>query len=871
MFDALKKLWNRKANLAERSEEMRMHLEMEIEAGLRKGLSPEEARRRARLRAGLLSEGVESANEELGFRWLDGALADLRHGSRALLRNRGFAAVAILVLASSVAINTLIFCMLSGVVLRPLPYRSPEQLVRLYDAGKTVPKFAMSIGHFLDYRANAKSLESIALYTGKDLELSGLTGSESRQLSGMSITPDYFAVLGKPLARGRAFTDDEMRDKVRNVIISYRLWETQFQADPGIIGKAIRLERQPWTIVGVAPEGLQHVGGEYRSPLQGETVDIWIPLALNIPELALRAFHYCNAIARIRPSFTETQARQELATLAASYKQRYPRYGDWSVHVEPLLSEVTGRSRDLVWLLVAAGGLVLLVACANVAGLSMARAVARRGELALRHALGASRWQLARVGLAENLIAGVAGAIAGLALAKAGLPLLHQLLPADFPRAHEIALTWEAGLFAVTVALVTVLLAGLLPSAGASLESQRATASHDSRRLRTVLVASEVALAGLLCAGALFLLRSYDAIGAREHGFRPDNVLTFRLTLQQGEHPKEGVIAREFDAICAKIRGVPGVESVGAATNLPWSGYDENTSFDIVGRVADKDDGPGARYQAASPGYFEASGMRLLNGRFFDWTRDAFGQPKAIIVNDALVKRYFRNAESAVGATLDAFGSKRQVVGVVMGIRDRPADLDTKPAFWVPVTQVEFNDVFFAVHSIAGVDPTSLTAAVTAAIHAVDPELPLAEVRTLERRAAAAMAARRFALWLFQAFAALALVLAAAGIYGLLAYIVQQRRKELSVRVALGASRGKLWRMVLSDGLRMAAGGAICCLVLIPVGGYLLRAFLFQVQAFDLFTIAGAPAALLIAATAASLGPAWSAMRSDPAQALREE
>ena len=866
----LKSLLRRKSKVAESTEELQFHLDMEFEAGLRMGLSQDEARRRARLRAGLLTDGVESTREELGWRWLDGAAADLRHAFRALARNRGFAAVAVLVLASSVAINTLIFCILSGVVLRPLPYGAPEQLIRVFDAGSKDPKFPMSLGHYVDYREHAKTLESIALYTGRDMELSGMTGSESRQLSGMAITSDYFAVLGRSPARGRAFTDEDMRQKVRNVIISHRLWTNQFQADAGIIGKTIRLEREPWTVVGVAAEGFQHVGGEYRSPLQGETVDLWIPLGLDVPELPLRAFHYCNAIARIRPGFSEAQARQELESLAASYRERFPRYGDWSAHMEPLLSEVTGKSRDLVWLLVAAGGLVLLVACANVAGLSMARAVARRGELALRHALGASAWQLARVGLAENLIAGVAGGIAGLALAKAGLPVLHQLLPADFPRVHEIALTWSSGAFAVLVALATVVVAGLLPSSGSTLDSQRSTASADSRRLRTVLVAGEVALAGLLCAGALFLLRSYQQVGAREHGFRAESVLTFRLALQSGDRPKPGVVERTFDRLCEKIREVPGVASVGAATNLPWSGYDENTSFGIVGRVEDKTDGPGARYQAATPGYFEAAGMHLMDGRLFDWTHDAFGQPNTLMINDALAKRYFSDGR-AVGATVDLFGEKRQIVGVVMGIRDHPADFDTKPAFWFPLTQVGFTNVFFAVRSSAGVDPSSLTAAVTAAVHSVDPELPLAEVRTLERRATEAMAARRFALWLFQAFAGLALVLAAAGIYGLLAYIVQQRRKELSIRMALGATRSNLWRMVLSDGLRMAAGGVLCCLVLIPVGGYLLRAFLFEVKAFDLFTIAGAPTALLLAATAASLGPAWSAMRSDPAQSLREE
>ena len=261
--------------------------------------------------------------------------------------------------------------------------------------------------------------------------------------------------------------------------------------------------------------------------------------------------------------------------------------------------------------------------------------------------------------------------------------------------------------------------------------------------------------------------------------------------------------------------------------------------------------------------------MRLLNGRLFERGRDVLGQPLTVIVNDALASRYFPRGD-AIGATLDVFGNKRQIVGVVAGIKDSPADLDTKPAFWFPLGQVEFGTVFFAVRS-ATVDPASLTSAVTSAVHAVDPELALADIRTLEVRAAGALASRRFALWLFQSFAGLALVLAATGIYGLLAYIVQQRRKELGIRVALGASRIDLWKMVLSDGLKMASAGALCCLLLIPFGGSLLQTFLYNVKAFDLFTAAAAPAALLAVAALASLGPARSATRSDPAVALRED
>jgi macrolide transport system ATP-binding/permease protein len=775
----------------------------------------------------------------------------------------------VLVLSASVAINTLIFCMLDGVVLRPLPYRSPKQLVRLYDSTAGAPKFAMALGRYLDYRANAKSLESIALYTGGSMELTASRG-HSKQLVTVAITPEYFAVLGKAPFLGRAFTSADLHAGVRNVIISYRLWRDRFQSDPAIVGKAIHLDREPWTVVGIAPDGFQHIGGDYRSPLQGETVDIWAPLTLDGPEMMIRAYHFCNAVARIRDGFTAAQARKELEILAARYSQRYPDFGKWTVRMEPLLNEITGRSRQVVWLLAAAGGLVLLVACANIAGLCLARAVTRQKELALRRALGANRWQLVRVGLAENLLIGVAGAIFGLLLANGGLPLLRQLLPTDFPRAHEISLTGMGAAFATAIAIATVLIAGLLPlGASNTLQSPRVTSGRDSRRLRGVLVAGEITLAGLLCAGALFLLRSYWEIGARDHGFNPAGALTFHLRIPRTGDARPGTLARVYSAILLKIGEIPGVASAGASSNLPWSGYDENSGFEIVGEPADRNNDKGGRYQVATLGYFEAAGMRLLNGRLFDRARDARGQPFTLIVNDALADRYFPNGK-ALGASLRVAGQNRRIVGVVEGIQDSPADLDTKPAFWFPFEQGEYDSLFFAVRS-ASMDPASLTPAVTAAIHAVDPELALDEIRTLQSRADSALAGRRFALWLFQSFAILALALAAAGIYGLLAYSVQQRHKEFGIRAALGASRVDLWKMILSDGLKMAYAGAVCCLLLAPLGRSFLRTFLYNVKAFDLWTIAGAPAVLLTVAVLASLGPARSATRSDPAFALRED
>ena len=430
-------IWRTKAMLrrkrlsAEKAEELQLHYDMEVQAGVVHGLSDVEARRQARLKVGSVSEGLESTREEWGFRALDGAAGDLRHAFRALTRNMGFSTIATVVLAAGVAINAVIFCILDGVVLRPLPYEAPEQLVRLYDSGKTAPRFPMAIGRYLDYRANAKSLAGIALYTGVDMDWSSGDGRPDK-LRGLAITSEYFSVLGKTPHLGRAFTDSDLRADVRNVVVSYGTWRDRLGSDPAILGKAMRLGRESWTVIGVGPKGFQHVGGEYRSPLQGETVDFWVPRPTNVDEGTMEGSHFCNAVARLRTGFTQAQAQQELTRLAALHTARYPQAGEWGVGIEPLSTEITKGARALIVLLISAGALVMLIACANIGGLCLARAVARSKELALRHALGANRWRLVRVGLAECFLIGVAGAAAGALLASAALPVLRHLLPADF-------------------------------------------------------------------------------------------------------------------------------------------------------------------------------------------------------------------------------------------------------------------------------------------------------------------------------------------------------------------------------------------------------------------------------------------------------
>lgn len=827
-FWRLRAMFQRDRLTREMEEEMRFHMEMDPR------------------NAGRLTQSLEATRDEYGFRWLDGALVDLRHAARALRRAPAFSIVAVFALAAAVAINTLVFFLLDAVLLRPLPYPAPEQLIRVYDSGPNVNKWPLAIAHYQEHKRSAQSISSIALYTGSDVEMN------NERVSGIAITPEFFDLLGaKPFA-GRFFADSEMTRVARSVIISHTLWRTHFHADPAIVGNTARINRESWTIVGVAPPGFQHVGGDYRSPLQGETVDVWVPLPLDGNERRRRMSHFSNAVARLKPDVSAETARQELAAITERVSSEQQHFVEkWTASVAPLRDEIAGRSKDVVFLLAAAAMLVMLIACANVAGLVIARTLARRDELAIRHALGAGKWQLLRVGLTENLLLGIFGALIGLSFAAASLPLLRTLLPANFPRLHEVALTPRAAAFSIALAMLTALIAGLIRT-----QSTR----RQTLRLRGALVAAEIGLACLLCAGGLLLVESYRRLETRDHGFQSRGVLTYSVSLPGPEYRSAEKLVRVSRELRSAISAIRGVESVGIATDLPWSGWDENSSWGAKGEH-------GARFHMASPGFFESIRTPLVAGRYFD-EREYRKQPSSIIVNEALANRYL-GGKSAIGQRMNAWGSEREIVGIVADVKDTPADLAALPGFWFPAGQEPFAQ-FSVVVKTSG-DPLSLAPEVKRAMTSVDPELPMARVKTLDEHAAQAMAQRRFALWLFQAFGVLAMALAAIGVYGLLAFWVVQRRKELGIRMALGATRAGLWRLVVFGGLRLAAIGAVCATVLVPFAGRWIGAFLYSVEATNVTVLIAAPSLLLLVALLASLGPAWSATRADPASSLRHD
>ncbi len=856
--------------------EMQFHLDMEIEAGLRRGLTRSQAERTARLKAGAVSTAIEEVRDQRRLGWLEDAFTDLRQAWTALRRRPGYLLLALGALASAVAVNTLVFTILYDVLLSPLPYPHPERLARLYESSAAQPKFPVSFYQFEQNVRFSQTLEAQALYTQGDLQLTHDQRSET--VSGVAITEQFFPLLGAPLFLGRNFTHEEMTDAARVVILSHTFWTTRFHADPAIVGSTLRLDREPWTVIGVAAPGFEHIGGDYRSPLQGDTVAVWRPMPFDSVSVSCsRGCHFTNAIVRLRTGVTFAAATQELNEILATLARDFPNnYANRSARLEPLSTEVVGASRTTVLVLAAAAGCVLLLATINVAGLSIARTLARRRELAVRAALGGGKWQLLRAVVAENAVLGLFAAVLGLAVAAALLPALRALMPPDFPRLHALVLHWPSALFAAATAVGASLLAGLaagLRYAGAAPadalheESRTSSGSHRSIRLRGAMAAAQMSLACVLCFTAILLLRSSLALGARDQGFDPAGVLTFELSFPRGVY-NDARMTAFFAEAGRRLREIPGVTAAGFGTSVPWTGYDESTYLTVPGYTPREGESMLARYQSASPGFFKALATPILEGRALD-DRDTAQAPRAAVINETLARRFFPD-RSAVGRTINFFGSAPwTVVGVIADIRDTPSDLTTPPALWMPLAQQPFPLVRGAVRTAH--DPAGVLPAVRAAMAAVDAELPVADVRTLASISADAHAERRFTLWWCGAFAALALVLGAVGIYSLLAYSVQQRQREIGIRLALGASRGRVLAALFGSGLALAAVGIALGLLATPAAGRALGSLLYGVSTTDAIALAAAAMSILLAALIASLAPAWTASRTDPMSALREQ
>ncbi len=822
---------------------------------------------------------AESIKEERlgrrGFQSLGNLFRDLRFGARQLRKNPGFATVAVATLALGIGANTTIFSVIQGVLLAPLPYRDPDRLVRLFESSAGQPRFPMSAGDFQDYREQNSMLAGLALYTRQDLELA--KDDQPELLAALRITAGYFDVLGARPLLGREFVrDDEAPNHHHVVVLSHGLWQRRFNGDREVVGKVVMLTGEAFTVVGVMPPGVLHVGGDYRSMPHGETVDFWWPMTLRPQDN--RGAHYLNAVGRLKPGVTPAQAAADMNVIAGRLARQFPDTdGAFHITVQPLHEEIVGRSRTTLMVLFCAVWLVLLSACVNVANLLLARAAARSREMAVRGAVGAGRWRIARQLLAESLLLAAVSSAAGIMIAQAGIVALGKFGPDQLPRLQSVRLDGHVLLFTIGLTFLTGLLFGLAPAwqAGrANLHGVMKEGGHGGRvwRLRDALVAAEVALALLLLVSTGLLVRSFARLQNAPAGFRAANVLTAVVSLPYTGYGDGTNRAAFFRTLLDRLTEVPGVESAGLTSDLPWTGYDENAGFEVEGRTSSSGDGPGGRYHYASADYFRTVGVPLIAGRFFDGN-DVMGKRSVILVNRSLADRYWPGV-SAVGKRI-TFSSTpkeedwRTVVGVVGDVKDHPDSAAAMPAFYFCADQSPMRQAILAVRTTG--PPYGMIAALRNELQKIDRNVPLAEVKTLDSVTAEAVAGRRFTSWLVGGFAAMAPILAAVGIYGVLSYLVSQRTREIGVRMALGAQAGDVVRLTFQQGMRPTLIGVGCGLAGALALTRLLSSLLFEVSARDPATFVASALILILAATVPCWLPARRAARVNPMVALRAD
>ena len=809
-------------------------------------------------------------------------LQDLRYAIRTLLKQPAFTLVALLTLALGIGANTAIFGIVNAVLLRPLPYHEPDRIVLLWSHWTNWTKTWLSPPELADYQRQARSLEHVAAFSSTSFNLTAGPGSEPLRVLAAQVQSGMFAALGATTIAGRVFTADEDRPgHERVVMLTEGLWRSQFGSDPSIVGRTIDLDATPYTVVGVLPAAL-------RLPLDYANrafTQIWVPLALGPTDPQERGNHGLNALGRLTPGVPLSQAQAEIDTITRGFQQQYPNNYDtaFGLTLVPAPLEVFGDVRPALLVLLLAVGAVLLIACANVANLLLARSEGRQKELALRLALGAGRHRIVRQLLTESMLLAVVGGVAGAALAYGLTQALVALDPLKIPRVQDIALDGRVLAFTAAVSLVTGLLFGIAPalqSARTDLQSVLKEGGRDSHVatgwLRRVLVIGEVAASVVLVAAALLLARSFARLLDVNAGFNPAHVLTLRTSLPSATYTDAAAMVKAYTEVGRRLRESPGVLAAGAVTGLPLASTRGDWGIRIEGRPSDPRDNLAADWQVVTPGYFEALGTPLRGGRTFT-DADRADTLLVIVINETMAKKYWPGVD-AIGRRMRMGGSEWiTVVGVVADIHHRGLDMQPRPEMYRPHTQFRYggpeapavSTMTWAVRTAD--DPRAATSYARAAIHAVDPKLGISDIATMDQVVADSTSDRRLNMLLFALLGSLALALATVGVYGVVAYSVSQRTHEIGVRMAIGARPGDVVRMMVSEGGRLAVVGVVLGSVVALAGARLIRGLLFEVSATDPLTFAAVAAALLGVAMLASYLPARRATRVDPMIALRGE
>jgi putative ABC transport system permease protein len=875
----------------ELDEELRFHLEKETEQNLTRGMNPEEARFAALHSFGGVERVKEESRDVRGVRFLEELWQDVRYGARMLRKSPGFTFAALMTLALGIGANTAIFSVVNVVLLRPLPYLAPERLVFIYDSapGFNYPKFELMEAEFLRLRDQARSLEQVSLYTTEMFTLTG-AGEPERVASGRA-SGNLFTALGVPMALGRTFRiEEEPRGKGNVVILSHSFWQRKFAADPDVIGQSLTLDGRSYTIIAVLPQG-------FKSPpeLQADqAVELWVPPDYNLAGPCCS--HGLKVIARLREGQTLEQAQAEIDTIIAGVKKDYPQGytqdGSDQTLIKPLQQEFVGDLRRALWVLLAAVFFVLLIACANVANLLLARSEARQKEIAIRAAMGAGRARIIRQLLAESLLLAVIGGGMGLLLAVWGLQLLPALGSEKIPRLQEISLDAQVLGFTLLISLLTSVIFGLVPAfqavkfnlQTALKEGGRTSASPKGRsRLRAALVVIELALSLVLLVGAGLLIKSFWRLQQVDTGFRAEQLLTMRLYPPASTYPDDQQVAAFYENLLQRVRSLPGVKDAAMADGVPLGDRSGGTVMETEGRPVEISANYSAGWRVVSPDYFRTLGVRLLRGRFLEDADQEQATPVAV-VNESLARVHWPN-EDPLGRRIrllnrppgEATTAFLTVVGVVADVKNNGLTEGVRQEVYMTMRQRAAaidgmgleRQMALAVRT--SIEPLDLVKAIRQEVGALDRSIPISSVRTMEQILSTVTVQPRFNMILLVTFAVVALVMASVGIYGVLSYSVTQRTHELGIRIALGAGQGDVMKLVVSQGMKLALIGVVIGVASSFFVTRLMAGLLYGVSVTDPATFAAIALLLIAVALVACYLPARRAMKVDPLVSLRSE